>query len=242
MTIRGILFDKDGTLLDFNATWMPLYRTAAHAVAGNDRELAAKLLQIGGQDEQRATVAPGSILAGGTTDEIAALWAAYLPKPGFEDLAGVLDQIFQRDGAKSAVPVANLARTLRRLKARGLALGVATSDSEAGALATLRPFGVFELFAFVAGYDSGHGPKPEPGMVLAFCRATGLTPGEVLVVGDSRHDLEMARRAGAGLCVGVLSGTSAREHLIELADHVLDGIGHIEDLLLSTPPVETPRQ
>ena len=44
------------------------------------------------------------------------------------------------------------------------------------------------------------------------------------MVGDNRHDLEMAKAGGAGLAVGVLSGTGTREALAPLADVVLDSI------------------
>jgi phosphoglycolate phosphatase len=56
---------------------------------------------------------------------------------------------------------------------------------------------------------------------LGFCEQTGLTPAEVAVVGDSTHDLEMARAAGAGLCVGVLTGPATHDDLAHLADVVL---------------------
>ncbi|MFP6704868.1 MAG: HAD family hydrolase [Alphaproteobacteria bacterium] len=242
MKIRGILFDKDGTLLDYHATWVPTNRAAARIVAKGDAALAFELLRIGGQDDRAGTVAPGSLLAAGTTEEVAARWTRYLPPPGFANLPRLLDDIFQREGAKNTTPVPGLADTLVRLKARGLTLGVATSDSEAGARSTIAPFQMLDHFDFVAGFDSGFGTKPEPGMVLAFCRAIGLSPGEVLVVGDNHHDLEMARRAGAGLAIGVLTGTSRRTDLTGLADHVLDSIVGIEDLLFCSVSVERPRR
>lgn len=231
MTIAGILFDKDGTLLDFNATWVPIYRAAAHIVAKGDGQLAGELLHLGGQNDRLGTVAAGSLLAVGGTDEIAALWAGHYPGHGFADLAATLDEVFQNEGKRSAAAVPGLRQTLIALKARGLVLGVATSDSAAGARATLQPFDVLDEFDFVAGYDSGFGGKPDPGMVLAFCAAAGLAPGQVMVVGDNSHDLEMGRRAGAGLCVGVLTGTSARQDLDALADHVLSSIADVIGLL-----------
>ena len=54
------------------------------------------------------------------------------------------------------------------LRARGLKLGVATNDSEVPAQAHLRAHGLTGLLDFIAGYDSGHGAKPGPGMCLAF--------------------------------------------------------------------------
>jgi phosphoglycolate phosphatase len=90
---------------------------------------------------------------------------------------------------------------------------------------------VLQQFEFLAGYDSGHGVKPEAGMVLAFCEAMGFDVGSVVVVGDNRHDIEMGRNAGAGLCVGVLTGTSTRPDLEDIADVVFDDINALPDYL-----------
>jgi phosphoglycolate phosphatase len=108
---------------------------------------------------------------------------------------------------------------------------VATSDSLQGARASLSGFGVLERLDFLAGYDSGHGVKPDPGMVEGFCGATGLVAAQVAVIGDNPDDLEMGRAAGAGLVVGVLTGTGASSELEALADHVLGSIAEIETLL-----------
>jgi phosphoglycolate phosphatase len=53
----------------------------------------------------------------------------------------------------------------------------------------------------------------------------------VAVVGDNLHDLEMARAAGAGLAVGVLSGTSAIDELGPHADHVIASIAELPEVL-----------
>jgi len=231
MTIGGILFDKDGTLLDFNATWVPVIREAALAVAGGDANLAAHLMAAGGQDDSQGTVAPGSLLAAGNTKEIAALWADLAPNHGQRDLIAFIDSLFIEGGKATAVAVPGMAEVLAHLNRDGIRLGLATSDSEAGAVATLAGFGVVELFDFLAGYDSGYGAKPEPGMVEAFCQTTGLKPSEVMVVGDNVHDLEMGRNAGAGHVIGVLTGTGGHEHLAPLADRVIDSIGDLEAVI-----------
>jgi phosphoglycolate phosphatase len=229
-SIQGILFDKDGTLLDYHATWMPLNRQAALEAAGGDAALAEHLLVSTGYDPASGRCLADSLLASATNDEIAAVWAGLLGADPVETAARVTGS-FEAMSGETAVAVAGLAATLVALRARGLLLGVATNDSEGSAYGSLTPFGVLEHFCYVVGFDSGHGAKPGPGMVTAFCAATGLDPAAVAVVGDSLHDLEMGRRAGAGLLVGVLTGTSAREHLEPHAHHVVDSILDLEALL-----------
>lgn len=234
MTIEAILFDKDGTLLDFHATWLPTYSAVARRLfAKDDPELAERLLVAAGYDASRGVIAAGSLLAVGNNEEIAACYAEVLGAQPTADMVAALDEAYAVEGANNTVAVPAMAETLARLKSKGYRLGVATSDSIAGAKATLAPFGVLPLLAFVAGYDSGHGVKPGPGMVLGFCSHLGLPPEAVAVVGDNGHDMDMARAAGAGLRVGVLTGTSSREDLSGHADHVLETIAGLEALLAS---------
>jgi len=232
MKYHGVVFDKDGTLLDFNRTWLPIYRYAVHEFAAGDAGLAEQLLVQHGFDTQRNQFQGGSLLAAGNNQQIAEEWARQLGKPQeVEALSQRLNQIFHERGAIEATPVANLASTLRQLKAAGLKLGVATADSHQGILNTLQSFEVLQEFDFLAGYDSGHGVKPEAGMVQAFCLQMGLQSEAVVVVGDNCHDIEMGRNANAGLCVGVLTGTSKRSELEAIADIVLDDISTLPDYL-----------
>ena len=232
---KAIVFDKDGTLIDFNPTWLPIYRHAALVFADNDAELADALLGEHGYNHETERFLGGSLLAAGNNHDIANAWSAQLPEDfsdeQLEEFAQRLNQIFQRMGAESAAAVPDLKPTIRRLKEAGLKLGVATSDSYDGIHNTLQSFDILPHFDFLCGYDSGHGVKPEAGMVLAFCEALALKPIQTIVVGDNKHDIEMGRNAGAGLCVGVLTGTSTRDELESIADVVYDNISGLLQLI-----------
>lgn len=230
MKIAGILFDKDGTLLDYDATWAPLNKLAALEAAGGDAALAERLLQAGGYDAATDSHLPNSLLVSASNDVIAGSWAELLGSDPAQ-LTQRITAIFEASSAETAVAVPGMQAVIATLKDRGFALGVATNDSEESAHASLEPFGVLDHFDFIVGFDSGHGAKPGPGMVAGFCKATGLEPATVAVVGDSHHDMAMGRAAGAGLLVGVLTGTGDRDDLTPHAHHVLDSIVELEALL-----------
>ena len=229
--IRAILFDKDGTLFDFFATWVPAYEVMAAKLADGDASLALKLLEAAGHEPVTGKVKPQSILAGGTNREVAELWASMLGRGDVAALEAELNSFFLAYGSTNASPVTDLPALFRRLKARGLGLGLATMDSHAAAEAAIDAFGLTGLLDFFTGYDTGHGAKPGPGMVEGFCRAIGVPVENVAVVGDTLHDMKMARSAGAGLAIGVLTGATPREVLEPHADYVLGSIAEIEALL-----------
>lgn len=222
--VRGILFDKDGTLLDFTPTWLPAYRAGALFAAGGDQALAQHMMVFTGLDATTDQFVHGSLLASATTDQIAAAWVGLGAEHQAQELTPLLDDIFAQQTALSSRPFAGLNELIAELASKNIILGLATNDSERSARAFLHMAGIESFFPFVAGYDSGHGGKPAPGMVLAFCKAHGLTPQAVMVVGDNHCDLEMGRAAGVGHNVGVLSGNGTHGELAPLADVIINGI------------------
>lgn len=227
MAIRGILFDKDGTVIDYRRTWVPINKDVALYAARGDAALAAELLRLHGQDPDTDAVTANSVLAAGSIYDVADAFAGHLGARTPPDLAGAIDRIYSEGGARHAVPVEGAEQTLAELRRRGFRLGVATNDSEGGLTASLSRCGLLALLDFSVGCDSGFGSKPDPRMVHAFCAAAAVAPAEVAMVGDAVVDLAMGRAAGAGLTVGVLGGTSAREGLAGLADLIVANIGEL---------------
>lgn len=231
MTISAILFDKDGTLIDYHRTWTSINHDAALWAAKGDPALAHRLLVAGGWDAETQRVAADSALAAATTSEIATLWGELVGTDVLE-LTAAIDRIFAR-GMSRAVPVTDLAGLFAKLKSRGLALGIASSDSAAAVDALARQHELVEHLDFAAGYDSGHGTKPGPGMFLAFCDAVGCIPSETAVVGDNHHDMAMAEAGGAGLRIAVLTGTGTTAALEPHSDYCLESIERIPEILES---------
>ncbi len=231
--IRGVLFDKDGTLVDFQDTWLPAYQAAAARVAelAGDADLADRLMADGGWDESRGGWRAGSLLTSASNREIVARWAELAGFDGPTAIADAVADTFHSAASTHVRALPGIAGLLSTLAERGIRLGIATMDSERTALTHAQTLGIDSLLDFVCGADSGHGEKPGPGMLQAFCRFSGLDPEDVMMVGDSPHDLNMGRAAGAGLVVGVLSGAHALEDLRHLADYVVEDATRILEIM-----------
>lgn len=224
--IKGILFDKDGTLLDFNRTWLPPYRRAAeylHARFGR-RADPDRLLACGGFIAESEKWLPDSTLASGSNREIIDLWVGAIGQPVDSADRRALEAIFELSDGAHVPAVDDMKSLFAELRGGGFTLGLATMDTEDNARRLLRVVGAEALFDFVCGADSGHGVKPEPGMALAFCRACGLRGDQVVMVGDSPKDLNMGRNADLALTVGVLTGAHEAADLAPCADLVLESI------------------
>jgi phosphoglycolate phosphatase len=225
--IGGILIDKDGTLLDFEATWSPVLRRLALDAAGADRDAAEAMLVAGGLDPATGRYGPDSIIGAGTTEQIARLFHPTLE--GFSFIARIeqIDKALRKHGMRNAVPIDGAWEALEALAGMGLAMGVATNDRTMAAKETLAAVDMDRYLPHVFGFDSVAAPKPAPDMVNAFAAATGVPVAEIVVVGDNRADLRMARAAGAGFAIGVTSGNSQASDLAVLADAVLDSIREV---------------
>ena len=218
--IKALIFDKDGTLFDFRQSWgawtLALLKRLEPVTQG---DLAAVL----GFDPATFSFAPGSAIIAHTSFEIADLILPHLNGVSMSQLLQIMNDL---GTSAPMVPAVDLPMVLTALKSKGLALGLATNDTEEPARAHLAGAGVTHLFDFIAGCDSGYGGKPEPGQLLAFAAHVGFDPAHIAMVGDSLHDLDAARRAGMK-AVGVLTGPATHAHLTPHADIVLDTIAEL---------------
>jgi phosphoglycolate phosphatase len=228
--IRAILFDKDGTLIDFQKSWGPILREAALVAAHDDEALARRLMLAGGMDPDTLVTAPDTVFAAGSTSEIAEAFRSEGAQwPGAE-LIQMLDTLFVAS-AERGVPVTPLHPLFERLRKAGYILGIASSDSEAAIRRLADIENIAGLIDFIAGYDSGFGSKPQPGMALGFAKSLGIPAASIAVVGDNLHDMRMGRAAGCGLCIAVLTGTGTRERLGPESDIVLESIAGLPAFL-----------
>jgi len=233
MPFKALLFDKDGTLIDFDATWGPAAYEVMRALSGGDAEKLRALMIVSHYVEAERRFRPTSPLVAGSSASYGPLWAEALGRTPGPDLYGEMDDLFRYWGLETLAPIGEPAVIAAALKARGLRLGIATNDAERSARAQATALGLGPYLDFVAGYDSGFGAKPHPGMVLAFAAACGCRPDEVALIGDTLHDLHAARAAGT-TSIAVLTGPTradARSDLEPHADYVIGSIAELPALL-----------
>jgi phosphoglycolate phosphatase len=242
--VRAVIFDKDGTLVDFEKTWDAGLRASAAAVAAMPgcHLSASELLKIGGMDAASGRVEQDSLISEATAPEIAAAWSneGFAVRPAWvkkkkgvktgEALRIILEGIWSSTLQYTAAPLGNVEHTLAVMHASGIKLGCVTNDTEAEAEAQLETLGVRHLFGAVIGYDSGHGRKPEAGGVLAACAQLGVDPAEAVMVGDSPGDIAAGKAAG---CVGRVSVNASARSAMSKMEHgdATHDVNNVEDLL-----------
>lgn len=225
--VKAVLFDKDGTLFDFSASWSGWAAQLLADLSEGDQFKAERLAAAIEYDLSERRFKPSSPVIAGTLAEATELLLPHLPEESFESLS---EYLLHSSAATEMVAPLPLVPLLDGLAAHGLKLGVATNDGVASAIAHLTRAGILEHFTQVLGYDSGYTPKPAPDMLLGFAAHLGLSPEQVVMVGDSTHDLVAGRAAGMPT-IGVLTGMASATELYPYADKVLPDIGHLPDAL-----------
>jgi phosphoglycolate phosphatase len=225
--IKGLLFDKDGTLFDFQVTWGAWAQQFFLEIADGDVALASRAAAQVGYDFVTCKFAKDSPVIADTPDEIAAALVGAVPNWDKDSLTAHVNTVAMAVPQAEPVPLAPL---MAGFRSKGLKLGVATNDAQVPARAHLNSAGILELFDFIAGSDSGFGGKPAPDMQFGFCQSVGLRPDQVMMVGDSTHDLISGRAAGMGT-IAVLTGVAEADELQPYADVVLRHIGEIPEFL-----------
>lgn len=173
---RLIVFDWDGTLIDSAAAIVECIQQASRdmGLPVPDREAASHVIGLGLEDSLRRAVPA-------------------LPRERYLDFAARYRTHFLAREAGMALFL-GVRELLERLQAQGRLLAVATGKSRQGLDRALQASALAARFAASRCADETH-PKPHPAMLLELMDELGVEPERALMVGDTSHDLEMARAA-----------------------------------------------
>jgi phosphoglycolate phosphatase len=232
--IDVVVFDKDGTLIDFHAMWGGWARGLGDRLdATIRRPVSLDVFVAIGFDPSTGRVAPGGALATETMAGIEEIVARVLRRwcPSIAAARRATEAAWSvPDPVALAVPIADLGDIFGRLRADGRRIAVVTTDDRAPTDTTLRALGVREAVEAMVCGDDGFPMKPEPDPVFAICQVFRSEPSRVAVIGDTPADVAMGRAAGAGRVIGVRSGIGRDADLAD-ADEIIDSIGMLLPLL-----------
>lgn len=197
--VKAVIFDKDGTLLDFGKCWDRAFGVLLRGMctpAGSTQpefdRLRSAATSLGYDLDNNRTLSTSPFIAE-SNDVIAVRLLEWAVSE---------DALVQAYGAARAQARADISpmdgadSVLRALHADGVLLAVATNDSVDGAQMMIDSFEWADLFGAVVGFDSGHDAKPEPAMVLAAVQQLGVSAEQSIMVGDSSHDIHAGKAAG----------------------------------------------
>ena len=186
--LRGVLFDIDGTLVDSNAaharSWVDTLREAGYEVPF---DVLWPMIGMGGD----------KVLPSAAGIEIDSELG--------EKLSARRWEIFQRDYLPGLKPTPGARDLVQRMKDDGLELIVASSASgnELGAL--MDAANVRDLFEKTTSSSDARDSKPDPDIVQAAVKKSGMKPNELIMLGDTPYDVQAAIGAHVNL-VGLLCG------------------------------------
>lgn len=235
MKAEAIIFDKDGTLLDFDAFWLPVSRKALPKVLAQ-LELDTGLLDevLEGIGVHSGVTQISGVLCYGTYGQIAHGVYQVLKRHGCtaseDTVAQLVENAYEEsvDAGELQPTCANLREVLTVLKQRGKKLAVITTDNEEVAAFCLKHLGIDDLFDKIYA-DGGPFPaKPSPESAWDFCAFAGAEKDRVIMVGDSLTDIAFARNAGIPV-ISVAKTEENRNILRPEADLLLHDVSGLLD-------------
>ncbi len=233
--IKGIAFDKDGTLMKYNDFWMPVSKAAIKSILekhGIEEDLTDDLMQSLDVDNEIS-----GMFYSGTYADYAKAFNKTFRKKGYKvsvSRSEVSDAFSENISEGKIVPICdNMQKIFSDIKEEGIKTAVVTTDNPQITERCLKELGIYEYIDRIYADDGVHPTKPNPYYMKCFCKEFGFKTSEVMMVGDSLLDMEFAKKSKA-IGFGVSRIPEKKGYLLQKANivswdvsYVLEGIDYV---------------
>lgn len=231
-----VIFDKDGTILDFKATWIDIIDEFIQSLCRRtnlEGSIRSSIENALGISIEKAQIDGYGPLAMGTYEQCNTLVTYCLYREGIRwDKAWQIAReagtdVFSSDiRRKSVKPSHGALKLLQTLKSRGISIAIATNDKRDDAVMDMRQIGAYDYIDLVIGADSVENPKPAPDMIRVICSHLKKEAKDCVMVGDTTIDAIMGKNSGIMLNIGI-SGILPAKALEEYMDVVISDLDDI---------------
>ena len=210
--MRLVIFDMDGTLVDSAGLIVATIGDAFTALG----ETAP---------EEKAIRA----ISGITAREAMTILAPHVDQEGGDALLATYRSLYRSRAGLDREPLFKGAvEAINRLRAApATILAIATGKGFRGATALLDVHGIRRHFHSIQTPDHNRG-KPDPQMIETAMSQAGASGAETVMIGDTVHDMRMAKAAGVS-AIGVAWGYHERNELRQAgADEVVESFEELD--------------
>lgn len=230
-----VVFDKDGTLIDFNLMWGGWVESQAWKVEmTTNLPVREKLFDAMGYDWIRRSIRSKGALCCTPMGELYKLAVKVLVTEGManEQAEDVIRQCWSMpDPVLTSRPLGDVAALFRTIKQMNMKIAVCTTDDRQPTIDTLKHLQLDHMVDALACGDDGLPAKPAAEQIWTICQHLDVQPHNTIMVGDTSTDMCLGRNAGCGLSIGVLGGASSLEDLAADADVLVPSLDKVTKIL-----------
>ncbi len=223
-SVKGVLFDKDGTLSNSEEHLQSLCQKRIHETIHRfkdgqaSEEAKTKLLNLLRKAYGQATdgsVNPGGTIAIASRNDnlISTATVLCLMGESWPKAIALAGEIFAAVGENNPQNKNNVNRLLpgvremlHSLNSNGVICALISNDSSEGIKSFIKHNHLYELLSLQYWSADNAPPKPDPNAINGLCDSLGLTPSQCAMIGDSDSDLLMAKKANVAISIGYISG------------------------------------
>ena len=229
--IEGVLFDKDGTLIELHQLWTNWFEQVWDEVqqhANVNLKISTVAASIG-LDLKSSIISARGPLAMGTLQDIAIIltYQLYHEHIPWNDAVHIvrksIDAVHQKINWDELLqPVKGLKSFLQHAKDSGLKMGVVTSDDTDIAKKHLKQLEIDHFFHSITGSDQIDFPKPFPDIGEKVCQEMNIDANEVIVIGDTNGDMILGKNLKAKASIGIVSNENMENDHLKDANYIIN--------------------